>query len=139
MILNLVSAFFNRNLLLPDGVPAERPKARIVVKIYKAEGLPKSRPAIRFSVSNHIFTLMQYVPPSEIRHLADQSLIITTTKIFNSIIFITFFTIYKYTSHYCFKLTKNSDKLIKANYTKYASLINTTKNLDFEYNIYIIY
>ena len=32
-----------RNLLLPDGVPAERPKARIVVKIYKAEGLPKSK------------------------------------------------------------------------------------------------
>ena len=30
------------NLLLPDGVPAERPKARIVVKVYKAEGLPKS-------------------------------------------------------------------------------------------------
>ena len=30
------------NLLLPEGVPAERPKARIVVKLYRAEGLPKS-------------------------------------------------------------------------------------------------
>ena len=30
------------NLLLPDGVPAERPKARIVCKFYRAEGLPKS-------------------------------------------------------------------------------------------------
>ena len=32
-----------RNLLLPEGVPAERPKARIIVKIYRAEGLPKSK------------------------------------------------------------------------------------------------
>lgn len=31
------------NLLLPDGVPAERPKARIVCKFYRAEGLPKSK------------------------------------------------------------------------------------------------
>ena len=32
-----------------------------------------------------------------------------------------------------FKLTKyNSNKLIKANNTKYTSLINTTKNLDLE-------
>jgi len=30
------------NLLLPEGVPAERPKAKIIVKIYRAEGLPKS-------------------------------------------------------------------------------------------------
>ena len=32
-----------RNLLLPEGVPAERPKAKIIVKIYRAEGLPKSK------------------------------------------------------------------------------------------------
>ena len=42
------------NLLLPEGVPAERPKARIVVKLYRAEGLPKSNyltrniPSIKF-------------------------------------------------------------------------------------------
>ena len=35
--------FVLRNLLLPEGVPAERPKARIIVKIYRAEGLPKSK------------------------------------------------------------------------------------------------
>ncbi|KAK2155006.1 hypothetical protein LSH36_251g03021 [Paralvinella palmiformis] len=29
------------NLLLPDGVPAERQKAKFIAKIYKAEGLPK--------------------------------------------------------------------------------------------------
>jgi len=34
---------FVRNLLLPEGVPAERPKARVIVKIYRAEGLPKSK------------------------------------------------------------------------------------------------
>ena len=30
-----------RNLLLPDGVPAERQKAKFIVKVYLAEGLPK--------------------------------------------------------------------------------------------------
>lgn len=30
-----------RNLLLPDGVPAERQWARFYVKIYRAEGLPR--------------------------------------------------------------------------------------------------
>ena len=29
--------------MLPEGVPAERPKAKIIVKIYRAEGLPKSK------------------------------------------------------------------------------------------------
>ena len=29
------------NLLLPDGVPAERQKAKFIVKVYMAEGLPK--------------------------------------------------------------------------------------------------
>ena len=28
-------------MLLPDGVPAERQRARFIFKIYKAEGLPK--------------------------------------------------------------------------------------------------
>lgn len=30
-----------RNLLLPEGVPADRQKANIYVCLYKAEGLPK--------------------------------------------------------------------------------------------------
>ena len=31
--------FYNfRNLLLPDGVPAERQRARFIFKVYKAEG-----------------------------------------------------------------------------------------------------
>ena len=45
------------NLLLPDGVPAERPKARIVVKVYKAEGLPKSEShfiRLKIDLSNFI-------------------------------------------------------------------------------------
>ena len=33
----------------------------------------------------------------------------------------------------------NSDKVIKANYTKYTSLINTTKNQDLKSNFYKIY
>lgn len=30
-----------RNLLLPDGVPNERQRARFIVKVHKADGLPK--------------------------------------------------------------------------------------------------
>ena len=33
--------FVFRNLLLPDGVPQERQKAKFIFKIYKADGLPK--------------------------------------------------------------------------------------------------
>ncbi|XP_065062327.1 otoferlin-like isoform X2 [Rhopilema esculentum] len=51
------------NLLLPDGVPAERPKARIVVKIYKAEGLPKMNSGLMANVKK-AFT-------GEVRDLAD--------------------------------------------------------------------
>ncbi|XP_005102111.2 otoferlin, partial [Aplysia californica] len=38
------------NLLLPDGVPADRQKARYVVKIFKAEGLPKMNTGVMASV-----------------------------------------------------------------------------------------
>jgi len=51
------------NLLLPEGVPAERPKARIVVKIYKAEGLPKMNSGLMANVKK-AFT-------GEVRDLAD--------------------------------------------------------------------
>lgn len=43
VILKVEHIAFHRNLLLPEGVPAERPKAKIIVKIYRAEGLPKSK------------------------------------------------------------------------------------------------
>lgn len=36
-----MSYYFHSNLLLPEGVPTERQKARIIIKVYKAEGLPK--------------------------------------------------------------------------------------------------
>ncbi|XP_048582007.1 otoferlin isoform X3 [Nematostella vectensis] len=38
------------NLLLPDGVPAERPKARVIIKIYRAEGLPKMNSGLMANV-----------------------------------------------------------------------------------------
>ena len=34
------------NLLLPDGVPADRSRARFCVKVYRAEGLPKMNAGI---------------------------------------------------------------------------------------------
>ena len=39
-----------RNLLLPDGVPAERQRARFIFKVYKAEGLPKMNTGIMANV-----------------------------------------------------------------------------------------
>ncbi|XP_068990051.1 otoferlin isoform X8 [Neodiprion pinetum] len=38
------------NLLLPDGVPIERQRARFVVKIYRADGLPKMNSSIMANV-----------------------------------------------------------------------------------------
>ncbi|XP_031569345.1 otoferlin-like [Actinia tenebrosa] len=38
------------NLLLPEGVPAERPKAKIIVKIYRADGLPKMNTGLMANV-----------------------------------------------------------------------------------------
>lgn len=38
------------NLLLPDGVPADRQKARYTVRIYKAEGLPRMTTGIMANV-----------------------------------------------------------------------------------------
>jgi hypothetical protein len=39
-----------RNLLLPDGVPADRQRAQFIVKIYRAEGLPKMNTGIMANV-----------------------------------------------------------------------------------------
>lgn len=40
----------SRNLLLPEGIPAERQWARFYVKIYRAEGLPKMNTSIMANV-----------------------------------------------------------------------------------------
>ncbi len=42
--------FVSRNLLLPEGIPAERQWARFYVKIYRAEGLPKMNTSIMANV-----------------------------------------------------------------------------------------
>lgn len=39
-----------RNLLLPEGVPAERQWARFYVKIYRAEGLPRMNTSLMANV-----------------------------------------------------------------------------------------
>nr|CAD7405425.1 unnamed protein product [Timema poppensis] len=36
----------DRNLLLPDGVPVERQRARFIVRVYRADGLPKMNSSI---------------------------------------------------------------------------------------------
>lgn len=33
--------FYRRNLLLPDGMPVDRQRAKYIVRIYRADGLPK--------------------------------------------------------------------------------------------------
>ena len=37
---------FFSNLLLPDGVPAERQRAKYIVRIYRADGLPKMNSSV---------------------------------------------------------------------------------------------
>lgn len=44
------SCLFPSNLLLPDGVPAERQWARYYLKIYRAEGLPRMNTSIMANV-----------------------------------------------------------------------------------------
>lgn len=46
----LLLVFFPSNLLLPDGVPAERQWARYYLKIYRAEGLPRMNTSIMANV-----------------------------------------------------------------------------------------
>lgn len=41
---------FRSNLLLPDGVPIERQRAKFVVKIYRADGLPRMNSSIMANV-----------------------------------------------------------------------------------------
>lgn len=41
---------FPRNLLLPDGVPIERQRAKFIVKIYRADGLPEMNYSILANV-----------------------------------------------------------------------------------------
>lgn len=38
--------FLCRNLLLPDGVPIERQRAKFAIKIYRADGLPRMNSSI---------------------------------------------------------------------------------------------
>lgn len=39
-----------RNLLLPDGVPIERQRAKFIVKIYRADGLPRMNSSLMANV-----------------------------------------------------------------------------------------
>lgn len=51
LICGLVSVcFYFSNLLLPEGVPAERQWARYYLKIYRAEGLPRMNTSIMANV-----------------------------------------------------------------------------------------
>ena len=41
-----------RNLLLPDGVPAERQRAKYIVRIYRSDGLPKMNSSVIANLKN---------------------------------------------------------------------------------------
>ena len=45
LIFDFFFDFFS-NLLLPDGVPAERQRAKYIVRIYRADGLPKMNSSV---------------------------------------------------------------------------------------------
>lgn len=46
----MIGIFFFRNLLLPDGVPTDRQRAHFIVKIYRADGLPKMNSSLMANV-----------------------------------------------------------------------------------------
>ena len=41
----------HRNLLIPEGCPSERPWARFCMKVYRAEGLPRSNSGLMANVT----------------------------------------------------------------------------------------
>lgn len=43
---NTILCIFTRNLLLPDGVPAERQRAKYIIRVYRADGLPRMNSSI---------------------------------------------------------------------------------------------
>lgn len=45
-VIRRVIVFVGRNLLLPVGVPAERQRAKFIIRIYRADGLPKINSSI---------------------------------------------------------------------------------------------
>nr|NP_001304962.3 fer-1-like protein 4-like [Gorilla gorilla gorilla] len=52
-----------KNLLLPRGVPAERPWARLRVRLYRAEGLPAMRPGLLGSLARALHDQRVLVEP----------------------------------------------------------------------------
>lgn len=48
-MLKIIYIFF-RNLLLPDGVPIDRQRARFIIRIYRADGLPKMNSSLMANV-----------------------------------------------------------------------------------------
>lgn len=59
----LLSGPAPRNLLLPRGVPAERPWARLRVRVYRAEGLPALRPGLLGSLARALHDPRVLVDP----------------------------------------------------------------------------
>lgn len=54
---------YPRNLLLPRQVPAQRPWARLRVRVYRAEGLPALRPGLLGSLARALHDQHVLVDP----------------------------------------------------------------------------
>ena len=81
--------FVCRNLLLPEGIPAERQWARFYVKIYRAEGLPKMNTNIMANVKKaFIGENRDLVDPYVQVQFAGQK--VTTTTSFSPLCYATF-------------------------------------------------
>lgn len=73
LMFNLYGLSFCRNLLLPEGVPADRQWARFYVKIYRAEGLPRMNTSIMANVKKaFIGENKDLVDPYVLVHFAGQ-------------------------------------------------------------------
>uniref|UniRef100_G1RH00 Fer-1 like family member 4 (pseudo n=1 Tax=Nomascus leucogenys TaxID=61853 RepID=G1RH00_NOMLE len=61
----------DKNLLLPRGVPAERPWARLRVRLYRAEGLPALRPGLLGSLARALHDQRSPSPALSPEHLEE--------------------------------------------------------------------
>ena len=61
--LHVPKVHFCRNLLLPDGVPAERQRAKYIVRVYRADGLPRMNSTIMGTLKHFIGPQKDLVDP----------------------------------------------------------------------------
>ena len=63
VIIDVTLHIYCSNLLLPDGVPAERQRAKYIVRVYRADGLPRMNSTIMGTLKHFIGPQKDLVDP----------------------------------------------------------------------------